>query len=48
MKKITVFEIYDKNNKYMGFYLHDEETKAATRAKAIGGRYQKSYRVVGK
>ena len=47
MKVITVFEIYDKDNKYMGFFLPDEETKAKARAKAIGGHYQKSYRVVG-
>lgn len=43
----TIFEVYDKNDNYVGYYLYNEETLAKKRADELGGHYVKTKALFG-
>lgn len=47
MKMHTVFEVYDGDGKYVGYYLYNEESLASKRASELGGHYVKTKMLFG-
>ena len=47
LKNFTVFEVYDSNDQYKGFYLANEEQLAKQYSENINGYYTEATRTMG-